>query len=228
MVLRTRTVLVAATLAMLSALVVAAPAQAGTRLAPADKRAVDAALDRFVASAVLRHDLASAYDLVTPALRTGITRRAWAHGTTPVLAYPARGTRFHGWTLVFAERGHVMLDLLLRPRRGSRAGPMIFAVDLEKLRGRWLVDSFTPSASFAGAGRTGSMQAFGDYGPNAVKNVEPRKVNRLLLAVPAAVLLLIVAVPAALVVRAWRRNRRAERAYGEQFPRGLPPLPPRP
>jgi hypothetical protein len=52
-------------------------------------------------------------------------------------------------------------------------------------------------------------------------------VNRLLLVVPAVVLLLIVAVPAAIVTRGWLRNRRAERAYG-QVPKSLPPLPPRP
>jgi hypothetical protein len=161
-------------------------------------------------------------------LRAGITRRAWARGTTRVPAYPARGTRFHGWTLDLAQANYVMVDLLLQPRRGARVGPVIFTVELERHSGRWLVDSFTQSASFAGAGRTGSMQAFGDYGPNAVKNAKPRQVNRLLLVVPAAVLLLIVGLPAAIVLRGWRRNRRAQRAYGEQFSRELPPLPPRP
>jgi hypothetical protein len=72
------------------------------------------------------------------------------------------------------------------------------------------------------------MKAFGDYGPNAVKNAKPREVNRLLLVVPGALLLLIVTVPAAILLRGWRRNRRAERAYGGQLSRGLPPLPPRP
>jgi hypothetical protein len=213
---------------LLAALAVAAPAQAAYRLKPADKRAIDATLDRFVTSAVQRHDLAAAYDLVTPAMRTGITRRAWAHGTTNVMAYPARGTRFHGWTLDLAKPGYVMIDLLLQPRRGAHEGAMIFTLELRKLHGRWLVASFIPSASFAGAERTGSLKAFGDYGPLAQTNPKPRHVNRLLLVVPAAVLLLIVALPAAIILRGWRRNRRAERAYGEPLPRGLPPLPPRP
>jgi hypothetical protein len=219
-----RGVLVFALLAVLAV----APAQAAYRLKPADKRAIDATLDRFVASAVQRHDLAASYDLVTPALRTGISRRAWAHGTTRVMAYPACGTRFHGWTLDLARRGYVMVDLLLQPRRGARVGPMIFTLELRRLHGRWLVSSFIPSASFAGAERTGSMKAFGDYGPLASTNPKPRHVNRLLLVVPAAVLLLIVALPLAIVLRGWRRNRRAERAFGEPLRRGLPPLPPRP
>jgi hypothetical protein len=208
-------------------LVFAGAAHATRRLGAADERAIDATIDRLVRTAVQGHDLAASYDLVTPALRTGISRRAWARGTTRVMAYPAKEARSYSWTLDFASRNDVMVDLLLQPRRGARVGPMIFTVELERLHGRWLVASFTPSASFAGAGRTGSMKAFGDYGPNAVRNVKPRHVDRLLLVVPAALLLLIVGVPAAIIVRGWRRNRRADRAYGGRVPKGLPPLPPR-
>jgi len=103
--------------AALVAALAAAPAQAAYRLKPAERRAIDATLDCFVTSAVQRHDLAASYDLVTPAMRTGISRRAWAHGTTNVMAYPARGTRFRGWTLDLVQRGYVMVDRA----RASRA-----------------------------------------------------------------------------------------------------------
>jgi hypothetical protein len=53
-------------------------------------------------------------------------------------------------------------------------------------------------------------------------------VNRLFLIGPALVVLLIVALPAAIIARSWRRNCRAERAFGKPLPRELPPLPPRP
>jgi hypothetical protein len=53
-------------------------------------------------------------------------------------------------------------------------------------------------------------------------------VNRLFLIGPALVLLLIVALPAGILLRSWRRNRRAEREFGKPLPRELPPLPPRP
>lgn len=213
---------------MLLAVAAAAPAQAAYRLKPAERRAIDATLDRFVPAAVQRHDLAASYDLVTPAMRTGISRRAWAHGTTNVMTYPARGTRFHGWTVDLARPGYVMLDLILQPRRGAHVGPMIFTLELRRLNGRWLVASFIPSASFAGAERTGSMQAFADYGPLASRNPKPKHVNRLFLIGPALVVLLIVGIPAAIVLRGWRRNRRAERAFGRPLSRELPPLPPRP
>jgi len=213
---------------VLLAVLVAAPAHAAYRLKPAERRAIDATLDRFVAAAVQRHDLAASYDLVTPAMRTGISRRAWAHGTTNVMAYPARGTRFHGWTVDLAQPGYVMADLLLQPRRHAHQGPTIFTLELRRLHGRWLVASFIPSASFAGAERTGSMQAFADYGPLASRNPKPKHVNRLFLIGPALVVLLIVALPVGIVMRGWRRNRRAEREFGKPLSRELPPLPPRP
>ena len=210
-------------------LVFATAAQAaGPTLKRGERRAIDVTLREFVRTAVQRRDLAASYDLVTPALRTGISRRAWAHGTTRVMAYPARNPRPYGWTLDFAEPRYVMVDLLLQPRRGARAGPMIFTVELRQRRGRWLVHSFTPSASFSGAGWTGSMKAFGDFGPLASTNPKPKHVTRLFLAGPALVLLLILGIPAAIVLRSWRRNRRAERAFGKPLSRELPPLPPRP
>jgi hypothetical protein len=213
---------------LLLAAVAAAPAQAAYRLKPAERRAINATLDRFVVAAVQRRDLAVSYDLVTPVMRTGISRRAWGNGKTNVMAYPARGTRFHGWTVDLAQPGYVMLDLLLQPRRHAHQGPMIFTLELRRLHGRWLVASFIPSASFAGAERTGSLHAFADYGPLASRNPKPKHVNRLFLIGPALVVLLIVALPVGIVLRGWRRNRRAEREFGRPLSRELPPLPPRP
>jgi len=194
------------------ALLATAPAQAASRLAATDKRELAATIDRFVSSAVQRHDLAGSYDLVTAAFKVGITRRAWAHGTTRVMSYPARGSHF-GWTPQYATRDDVVADLLLQPRKHVRTGQMIFTIELKRVHGRWLVDS---------------LKAAADYGPNAIGRSTTRKVNRLLLVVPALVLLLIVAVPAAIAIRGWRRNRRAERAFGNRLRKELPPLPPRP
>ena len=59
---------------MLAALA-AAPAHAAYRLKPAERRAINVTVDRFVTSAVQRRDLAASYDLVTPAMRTGISQR---------------------------------------------------------------------------------------------------------------------------------------------------------
>ena len=45
------------------------------RLSLADRRRIDALLDRFVPSAFARHDPGASYALATPALRAGTPRR---------------------------------------------------------------------------------------------------------------------------------------------------------
>src|SRR5205807_9198810 len=122
-----------------------------SRLTATDKRELSALIDRFVSSAVQRHDLAGSYNLVTPAFKVGITRRAWAHGTTRVMSYPARGSHF-GWTPQYATRDDVVADLLLQPRRHARTGQMIFTIELKRVHGRWPLHSFFPSPSFPGSG----------------------------------------------------------------------------
>lgn len=110
-------------------------------LSQADRRAIDALLDRFVPSAVERRHPAAAWPLVTPAMRAGTTLREWARGEVPVVAYPARGRRFHNWVLQYSYRDVVGLELGLEPRPGAKVGAAAFQVELKRRRGVWLVDS---------------------------------------------------------------------------------------
>lgn len=136
-------------------------------LSAADRQAVNAVLDRFVPAAVQRRDGAAAYDLVTPRLRGDDRREAWARGALPVMQFPARGTRFHDWSLKYVDDNGVGFDLLLQPRPKARVGPIMFAVDLERLGGHWLVDSFGPIATFAPAEAPARVRAVGDFSPQA-------------------------------------------------------------
>jgi hypothetical protein len=193
-----------------------------------DRKAIDRALDRFVPAAVDRADPARAYDLVTPALRAGTTRRDWATGSIPVQPFPARGRSFHHWTLSYSYRNHVGLELLLAPRRGADVGPIAFAVDFRRIGNRWLVDSFIPAAVFAAPGKPPRITAVPDFGPATGTSTTGRaRLSTVWLLLPAALLSLIVIVPLGFALVHWRRGRRAVRAYeaGLDNPRGLPPLP---
>ena len=191
-------------------------------LRPADRRAIDRALDRFVPAAVRRDDPALAYELVTPALRTGSTRAEWATGTIPVQPFPARGDRFHYWTLSYSYPNHVGLELLLKPTREAGIGGIAFAVDLKRLRGRWLVDSFIPAAVFAGAGEPPRISAVPDFGPTAgASSPGSRRLDPVWILLPASLLVLSLVVLLAYAVATWLRGRRV---LGSS-PRTLPPLP---
>jgi hypothetical protein len=187
-------------------------------LAAADRKAINATLTAFVKTAVVRKHVAASYELATPALRSGHTRAEWATGKIPVFPYAARSESYGGWRLKYSYPGDVGFDLLLHPRAGSELGPVSFAVEMKRLHGRWLVDSFAPTAVFSPAGARPSITAAPDFGPQQVGGSSESRFNRLWLIVPAALLGLAFLVPLVLVLLKRERGYRPGR--GE-----LPPLP---
>jgi hypothetical protein len=110
-------------------------------LTPADRRAIDAVLDRFVAGAIARRHPLQAWAVTSQRLRGDVTRREWAHGDVPVFPYPAGGTRFHDWILQYSFPRLVGIELGVRPRRGAKVGAAAFELELEHVHGRWLVNA---------------------------------------------------------------------------------------
>ena len=209
----TRALVTAAALALL--LPTAANAAGRGHVGRADRRAINATLDAFVPTAVERRNVMVSYDLVTPALRGGMTRAQWASGDIPVYPFPARGRSFHYWTLDYAIRNEVAVDLFLQPRARAKVGPIAFSIDLKRVRGRWLVDSIYPTAIFPRAGSGGGVRAASDYAAPASRNTPPgsSRLGHVWVLVPASFLGLGIAVPIVLFVGAWWRDRRAYNAY---------------
>lgn len=189
-------------------------------LAAADRKAITATLDAFVKTAVARRNVAASYELATPELRGGRTRAEWATGNIPVFPYVARGRHFGGWRLKYSYHDDAGLDVLLHPRAGSKLGPVSFAVELKRLHGRWLVDSFVPTAVFSPPGSRPNITAAPDFGPQLAGGSGEGRFSRLWLIVPAALLGLAFLIPIALALVGRRRRYRPTR--GE-----LPPLPTR-
>jgi hypothetical protein len=98
---------------------------------------------RFVDTAVARKNLAESYGLVTPALRQGLTLAEWKTGTIPVPPYPV-GKAAQRWHVRTSHPGSAELEVAFIPKPGTSAESDLFALDLRKLNGRWLVDSFQP------------------------------------------------------------------------------------
>ena len=133
------------------ALVLAAPATAA-RVSPADRAAINQTLDAFVNSAIKRKNVSASYDLVTPNMRYGVTRADWNTGDLPVYPFPAVGKRFHNWTVDFVKPNHIGVELMLSSRKSDS---IQYFGEMRKLHGRWLVDSFSPSATFGGGAVAG-------------------------------------------------------------------------
>jgi hypothetical protein len=194
------------------ALVLAAPASA--QLTKADRAAINRTLDVFVPSATERQNTAASYDLVTPQFRGGATRTQWAAGQIPVYPFKARGTEFHDWTIDYIQGNEVAFELMLQPRN-PRKDAIAFDGSLKKVRGRWLIDSFFPAATFAGEGAKVvgpndfvAQRYSGDAGES--------RLGPIWFVLPGAILGLILLVPIGFAIATWRRGRSARPSAAER------------
>jgi hypothetical protein len=196
------------------------------RLTPAMRRGIDRTLADFVPAAVARGNPTRAWSLAGPGLRAGGTLPQWQAGSMPVhpYAYADRGLR--DWTLIYAHRDRVAIDLLLFPREGSQEGPIAFGIDLVPGRSGWLIDSIFPAAIWSGKGErpfvTGAQDFTGKFGSKKSTYDRPelpkRRLSAVWLLVPGLILGACLVAPVVILVRGLltRRRRPAE---------PLPPLP---
>jgi hypothetical protein len=189
------------------AFVIAGPAGA-TRIPQAERDAINRTLDRFVNSAVKRHDVAASWNLVTPEMRAGVSRSAWDKGNLPVIPYPAGGTTFHDWTTDSASATEVDFELMI-PSAKSKSDSIQFNGTMRKQQGRWLVDSFNPSATFGGGAVVGPHDFTAGSGGGGGKGVA--RLGSVWIAVPAALIGGGIVLVIGFFVFVWFRNRRAYR-----------------
>jgi hypothetical protein len=192
------------------------------KVTPRDRAAINVTLDRFVPAAVARKNPAGAYAFSTPNLRSQATARQWRAGDIPVHPFPARGREFHGWTVNYAKRNHVNLDLLVMPDLKKELRPIAFTIDMQKVRGRWLVDAVLPIAVFAPLppqGNRGPVISTYDLVPSGVRGgaASKSRLSHAWFIVPFALVAGGILLVVALIARGWLRDRRMRH-------RPLPPL----
>jgi hypothetical protein len=206
----------------LLAMTLAPSVQAKPTVSPSDRAAIDRLLDVFVPAAIARRHSERAWPLSTRTLRQGTERADWKKGFLPVTPFPAIGRRFHGWTLEQASRNRADLVLLVHLRKGGPLGAVSFDITVRKLRGRWLVDSAVPAATFAAAGSSSKILAQPDFAPGggaAYSEVAFSRTGRVsakwILIIPAILLGLVVVTPVAVIGTHYVRDRRVRRATAD-------------
>jgi hypothetical protein len=161
-----RIALCAAVVPALLAAPAAAGTQIGARISPALRATLNRELDILVNDGVKRANPAAVYDIATPELKEGTTRKGWSNGSIPVYPYPAKGTRFHAWFAKYATSSEVGVEIMLQPRRGAKIGPILFDAYFDKVDGRWLFDELLPVATFAPtSAKKAKVRAITDYSP---------------------------------------------------------------
>jgi hypothetical protein len=172
---------------------------------------------KFVNTAVKREHVARSFELTTPALHTGYTRKAWATEDIPVVPYPVDFAKYEVkgsftdsvWyqVAVFPDKAHASVpaavyDLVLKPS-GTGASR------------HWLVDSWAPAGyqgiPSAPLGQSANRRASGEV----VEYKGAISGRWLLLPVSGfAVGLLLLA---GLAARGWWRNSRAVKRYKSSY-----------
>lgn len=99
---------------------------------------------KFLETAVIRKDLGASYNLVGPNLKGGFSLEQWKSGNNTVVPYPAINTKTTALIVKSSHPGDLILNVALVPKAGAKIKPQAFALEVDKLNGRWLVNSFTP------------------------------------------------------------------------------------
>jgi hypothetical protein len=125
------------------------PSNPQTIAPPKDVKASSDALQtarKFLETAVVRKNVAASYDLVGPALKTGFTRKQWASGNNTVIPFPAQNAKTTAFVVKYSHPKDLLLQLVLvaKPHALVDKRQLQFNMELNKIRGRWLVNSFTP------------------------------------------------------------------------------------
>jgi hypothetical protein len=102
---------------------------------------------RFIQTAVARKNLTAAYGLVTSEIKQGQTLKEWRTGNIAVIPYPVDAVKYAPMKIDFSYPREALIEIALLPKQGSGARPQLFAMDLVKRDGKWLVNSWYPRSS---------------------------------------------------------------------------------
>ncbi|HVC87453.1 MAG TPA: hypothetical protein VNC40_08510 [Gaiellaceae bacterium] len=198
------------------------------RITAADRRAINATLDRFIPAAMERHDPAAAWTLAGPELKAGSTLAEWRAGSSPVPSYLPRETTFHRWQTIDVGPRYVIFNLLLHPRPATKLPIYVFSGEMIRSGGgRWLVNRLYTIAVMNQTASTTHVVGPADFAPPPASPTPPSKaaLSHIWLVPVAGLFALILLVPlvlgAAALLRAWRWRRLVRARGGTE----LPPLP---
>jgi len=86
----------------------------------------------FIKTAVARKDLGASYDLVSPELRQGMTRRQWRTGNIPVVYYPTGDLQLATFKVDRSYANEVVWQVFMVPKTGSDTQPAVFYIGLKR------------------------------------------------------------------------------------------------
>jgi hypothetical protein len=190
-----------------------APPLTAAELSTVDQDAVQQIASLFVETAVLRRRVDDSWDITTPNLRQGLSRKEWDSGDIPVTPFPAKAVRAIKYRLDWSGHDLVYLKIAIVPKQTSNVNGQAFDMGLTRTAAAgehaWLVDYWVPSGLGVAVG-----------GPRAkavAKEALKQPSSRIPVAwifLPVGILVaLVLGLPLAIFGRQRLRSRRALREY---------------
>jgi hypothetical protein len=171
-----------------------------------------AVASRFIDTAVARKHVDSAWNLVAPEFRAGVSRKQWNEGAMPVPPYPHVSAK---WKLEYSDSQGAGFSIALFPPKSSHLRAQVFLIGLHPLssgkRRHWVVDSWqaapnsTPQPVVGGNGNGSALPVT----PPARTPLSKSKESALWLLLPVGLLSLIVLLPLGIGSVNWYRAYRA-------------------
>jgi hypothetical protein len=190
------------------------------RLKLHDRTRALAVAAKFIDTAVARKDVDVAWNLVTPTMRAGYTRKEWDTEELPgIPPFPVAAAR---WKLQFSDVKGVGFTIALFPTKASHQQAQVFMIGLHQVGSRhhrhWLVDNWqaapTTGGQVVGSGGSPGPATFGNLSPQGSPSSSKAKESPIWLLLPVGLLSLILVIPVGIAGMNWYRGRRANALYG--------------
>jgi hypothetical protein len=199
-----------------------------TRVSLAERRAIDATLDRFIPAAMARTNATVAWALAGPELRANSSLAAWRKGDSPIPYYRPREQTFHEWQTIDSGPRYVIFNLLVHPQKGFKLAPYVLSGEVVKPRRMWLVNRLYPISIENPVTPTTHEVGPADFGAPSSSASAASRSSRLgsVWIIPAVFIFsLFLLIPLTLGVVALVRARRWRRDVRRAGRTELPPLP---
>jgi hypothetical protein len=192
---------------------VSAPLKA-QKLSNIDLESVHRIAELFIDTAVLRTSVDDSWEITTPKLRQGLTRKEWDSGNIPVTPFPAGAVQQIKYTLDWSGQDLVYLKVAILPKDAANVAGQAFDIGLARDAHSgpdgWLVDYWVPT----GLGSPSPAQRTAAAKSAAAAPPASESLPQGLILIPVGVLiLLVVGLPLGLFGRNYARSRRALREY---------------
>jgi hypothetical protein len=99
---------------------------------------------RFIETAVARKNLREAYGISGPQIIQGQSLKSFMSGNNAVIPYPVKDVAYAPMKVDYSYKNEALIEVALLPKPKAKVKAQMFMMQLNKVRGKWLVNSWVP------------------------------------------------------------------------------------